>query len=149
MLSRLSGGAGDPQAALSDEEFAAATMDSPLAFGAFKLVAGSLCHKWSSGLIIDGLSSLHRSAGGPAALSAAVEHVAREGCHFIACLAVVEAIGWYADVGGFSGVDWAIADQQLRPGCVMKSIQCEELVKELRLLSQSYSFRHAVMLRWL
>jgi len=95
------------------------------------------------------LGSLHRSAGGPAALSAAVEHGAREGCHFIACLAVVEAIGWYADVGGFSAVDWAIADQQLRPGCVMKSIQCEELVKELRLLSQSYSFRHAVMLRWL
>ena len=150
MLSRLSGGAGDPQEeALSSQEFQASRLDSPAAFGAFKLVAGSLCHQWNGGCIIDGLGSLHRSGGGPAALAAAAQQAASEGCDFIACLAVTEAIGWYSNIGGFSVLEWDKAEEQLRPGCQAKGRNCKELVADLHSLSQSYAFRHAVMLRWL
>ena len=79
MLSRLVGGVGDTSAdALSPEEFEDSIMESPLTFGTFKImespltfgtfkmVAGAVCHRWYAGLLVDGIGSLHGSAGGPA-----------------------------------------------------------------------------------
>lgn len=66
VLSRLAGGVGDCRAdALSPEEFQEAALESPVAFGVFKLCGGAVCHRWKSGLLVDGLASLHRSAAGP------------------------------------------------------------------------------------
>ena len=41
--------------------------------GAFKLVAGATCHQWGEGILVDGIGSLHSSAGGSFALARAAQ----------------------------------------------------------------------------
>ena len=81
MLSRLDSRVGDTSAdVLSDAEFEESPRKSPLAFGTFKLVAGALCRQWHAGFLIDRIGSLHRSAGGLAALRIANTSHALHGC---------------------------------------------------------------------
>ena len=149
VLSRLAGGVGDCRAdALSPDEFQEAALESPVAFGVFKLCGGAVCHRWKSGLLVDGLASLHRSAAGPGALAAALTFAEEHGSHFLACLAVLDAVQWWAEIGGFTVIDLDLAASQLRRGCDEKGLDSEELARELRSLSETYVFRHAVMLRW-
>ena len=84
-----------------------------------------------------------------ACVACVVEYAVQQDCKFIACFAVLPAIAWWEGVG-FTGVNLAngTAEKQLRPGCLVKSLDPEQLAQDLRALSQSYSFRHRVMLRW-
>ena len=152
VLSRLCGGVGDTSAeALSAAEFEESVMESPLAFGTFKLVAGAVCRRWHTGLLIDGIGSLHHSAGGPAALACVVQYAAEQDFKYIVCLAVLPAVTWWGDVGGFTILDLVkgMAEKQLQPGCLVKGLDAKQLAEDLLDLSQSYCFRHRVMLRWL
>ncbi|CAE7257802.1 unnamed protein product, partial [Symbiodinium natans] len=150
VLSRLAGGVGDCQGdALSPEDFQESVQESPVAFGAFKLCSGAVCRKWKSGLLVDGLASLHRSAAGPGALGATLAFANEQGAHFVACLAVLDAVQWWSEVGMFSVIDLDLAANQLRRGCEAKGLDSEELARDLRRLSETYVFRHVVMLRWI
>lgn len=64
------------------------------------------------------------------------------------CLAVLDAVQWWSEVGGFSVIDLESAVNQLRRGCEAKGLESEELARDLRSL-EAYAFRHAVMLRWI
>ena len=151
VLSRLCGGCGGDQ--ISEEELTLSMTESPITVAGLKLVAAACCRTWMDGhgLLVDGIGSLHQSRGGSGVLSSVIQLACSYKCKFLVCLAASDAIGWWANVPGFTPVDvrsTAVTEHQLKLGCVKKDLDVAVLAQNLQQLSSCYQFGHAVMLRW-